>query len=138
MIHDEKEYIRELSWRRILKARRSAPDYVRVFKVPTLNFNAQSYYDMVDWQSLDLTEPPLTKNIETENIMKFIHLRDAPKFHAKAIPCHTQAVERHIKHVMEASQKICGRSNRDGFIQSTLLSRQQMPRFETKINLAHK
>ena len=68
---------------------------------------------MVDWQPLDLTKPPLTKNIETESIMKFIHSRDAPKVHAKAIPCHAQAVERHIKLVMEASEKVCGRSNRD-------------------------
>ena len=95
---------------------------MRVFKVPI--FIAQSYYDMVDWQFLKLTEPPLTKKIKTKNIMKFIHSRDAPNFHAKAIPCHTQAVERHIKLVTEASQKVCGISNCDGFIQSTLLSRQ--------------
>ena len=72
MIHDENEYIRELGWRRILKARRSASDLVRVFKVPALNFSAQSYFDMVDWQSLDLTEPPLTKNIETETSLNSI------------------------------------------------------------------
>ena len=100
--------------------------------MPALNFSAQSYFDMVDWQPLDLTEPLLTKNIETENIMKFIHSRDAPKLHAKAIPCNTQAAERHIKLVMEASERVCGRSNRDGFIQSTLLSHQQMPRFGKK------
>ena len=103
---------------------------MRVFKVPI--FIAQSYYDMVDWQFLKLTEPPLTKNIETENTMNFIHSRGAPNFHAKAIPCHTQAVERHIKLVTEASHKVCGGSNGDGFIRSTLLSRQQMPRFQTK------
>lgn len=34
MIHDEKDQIRELGWRRTLKARSSAPDCVRVFKVP--------------------------------------------------------------------------------------------------------
>ena len=47
-------------------------------------------------------------------------------------PCHTQAVERCIKLVTEASNAVCGDNKRDGFIRATLLSRKQMPTFNTK------
>ena len=48
------------------------------------------------------------------------------------IPCHTQALERHIKLVTEASAVVVGVKKRDGFIRTTLQSRKQMPKFETK------
>lgn len=47
-------------------------------------------------------------------------------------PCHTQAVERYVKLVMEASAAVCGAESRDGFIQSRLASRKLMPSFNTK------
>ena len=47
-------------------------------------------------------------------------------------PCHTQAVERCVKLVTEASSKVCGHSARDGFIRATLLSRSAMPTFSHK------
>ena len=43
-------------------------------------------------------------------------------------PCHTQAVERCVKVVTEASQKNVAKS-RDGFIRTMVLSRSIMPRF---------
>ncbi|GBN80701.1 hypothetical protein AVEN_152068-1 [Araneus ventricosus] len=47
-------------------------------------------------------------------------------------PCHNQAVERCVKLVTEASQKIVGTNSRDGFIRTTLLSRFSMPSFSSK------
>ena len=54
-------------------------------------------------------------------------------------PCHTQAVERCVKLVTEASTKVYGKDRRDGFIRATIHSRRLMPRLESKkdlINLA--
>ena len=48
------------------------------------------------------------------------------------IPCHTQAVERHIKIVTEASASVIGMKNRDSFILNKLESRKVMPKFESK------
>lgn len=49
-------------------------------------------------------------------------------------PCHTQAVERCVKMVTEASMAVAGEKARDGFIRSQLQSRAIMPSFETKKN----
>ena len=132
MIHDHEDCVRELGWRRILKARSSTQDTVRAFKPPTLNFNAETYYEMIDWNSLELTEPPLTKSVKTKDIIELIETGDMPIFKSQDIPCHTQSVERHIKLVTEASEKVCGGQKRDGLIKATLFSRQQMPIFNTK------
>jgi hypothetical protein len=50
------------------------------------------------------------------------------------LPCHTQAVERCIKLVTEASAAVCGTAARDGFIRVRNEARNKMPRFETKNN----
>lgn len=49
-----------------------------------------------------------------------------------SFPCHSQAVERHIKLVTEASVSVCGEKPRDGFIRCRLKSRCEIPKFETK------
>ena len=52
----------------------------------------------------------------------------------EAFPCHTQAVERIIKEVDDASLKVCGYETRNGYIGSRLASRVKIPRFESKTN----
>lgn len=47
-------------------------------------------------------------------------------------PCHSQAVERCVKLVTEASAAVCGYEARDGFIKSRISSRTELPKFETK------
>ena len=65
MLIDARPEIRELSVGRIIKGRNSESSRskkVRQFKVPTLNFEAQDYTDLVDWSSLPesgLSEPPV-------------------------------------------------------------------------------
>ncbi|CAG9837210.1 unnamed protein product [Diabrotica balteata] len=47
-------------------------------------------------------------------------------------PCHTQAVERCIKLVTEASVAVCGNTAGDGFISERIASRASLSVFETK------
>lgn len=47
-------------------------------------------------------------------------------------PCHTQAVERCVKLVTEASLALCGPEARDGFIRTRIKARQDIPVFDTK------
>ena len=54
------------------------------------------------------------------------------KWNIENFPCHTQAVERCIKLVTEASQSVCGENRRDGFIRSRKESRKRIPYFNTK------
>ena len=49
MTSDERQNIRELGLRRILKARLEKSSTLRQFKIPKLNFDAGEYFDLIDW-----------------------------------------------------------------------------------------
>ena len=76
----------------------------------------------------------------TEDILQYIQSGDLPRLPSISlgsstmnnIPCHSQAVERNVKLVTEASQNLIGRNNRDGFVKCTIKSRNELPSFETK------
>ncbi len=52
---------------------------------------------------------------------------DFPRF-----PCYTQAVERYLKAITEASKSVIGQEARDGFIRARNAARTVMPTFNTK------
>lgn len=133
MIADNKDETRELGWRRIKKTRqKNKQKSVRCFKVPPINFDATDYTDLIDWQLSHISEPPLTRNITDEDIEH--HIINRSKMTFEAFPCHTQAVERIVKEVSDASLKVCGHEARHGYIRSRLASRVKIPRFESKTN----
>jgi len=47
-------------------------------------------------------------------------------------PCHTQAVERHVKMVTEAGKSVCGKERREGYIRAKIASRKNMTKYNTK------
>lgn len=132
MIGDNRQHIRELALRRILKCRSLKCDgEVRDFKVPELNFEASDYTELINWQSIEVSEPPLTKKITTEDLIKMItNMPD--NIELLRFPCHSQAVERHIKMVTEASSSVCGNHARDGLIRAKIANRKAIPKMETK------
>ena len=139
MVHDEEKITCTLGYRRLLKARNigsTGRSGVRVFTLPKLKFKAKSYIDMIDWQNAQLTDPPLLKHITNEEIKNLIQSGDMLQSNIPHIPCHSQNVERMIKLVTESCSKVCGSSNRDGWIRSAMLSRSTMPAFDTKRQFA--
>ena len=84
---------------------------------------------MINWQKVNLTEPPITHSIFGNEINHLISSKEKSFPH---LPCHKQAVERWVKLVTEASSLVCRQNSRDGFIRSKIESRQKMPSFETK------
>ena len=54
------------------------------------------------------------------------------KFPVLELPCHSQALERHIKLVSEVSRKVVGEHARDGMIRTTLRSRGRMPAYKAQ------
>lgn len=133
MIVDKDPMIRKSALQKILNVRSSVPSAsVRKFKIPNINFKARNYTELVDWKKCEISEPPILKNfseVELKNIAEG-NFELIKKF--RDIPCHTQAVERCVKLVTEASSKVCGAKNRDGIIKSTLISRSMVPVFNTK------
>lgn len=134
MLTDEKQHIRQLGLRRIMRARASKVRLrgVRSFEVPPLNFNADEYFDIIDWQKCLLTEPPVTKSLSDEELESLIQNESTAVVEFPRFPCHTQAVERCVKSVTEAATAVVGQEARDGFILARLNARAIMPTFETK------
>jgi hypothetical protein len=147
MLTDERKHIRELGLRRILKARTivklpkrttkkrksTKTTAIREFAIPKLNFEATDYVDLINWQECNITEPPLTKHISDEDLKFLVGSGEAtPVLDFPQFPCHTQAVERCVKLVTEASAAVCGAPARDGFIRARLEARRIMPLFDTK------
>ena len=133
MLTDVRPNIHELGLRRILKARKNKLPSVRVFKIPSLNLSAKDYIDLIDWHATGtINEPPLTFGISEEELLQFIKQKETPSVTFPRLLCHTQAVERCVKMVTEASGAVCGADRRDGYIKVQLESRGLMPFFHTK------
>ena len=63
MINDERSYIRELGWRRILKAKKMGYKGIRRFKLPHLVFESTDYVNMINWQETKLLNLLYVKNL---------------------------------------------------------------------------
>ncbi|GBN19484.1 hypothetical protein AVEN_114448-1 [Araneus ventricosus] len=79
---------------------------VRRFVIPAVNFGATNYVDLIHWQAFCVVLPPVLRQISSYGLLKLIQDDmsmdgwDFIKF-----PSHTQAVERIVKLVTEASRK---------------------------------
>lgn len=131
MLADSRIHIRELGLGRILKSRDHIQTEIRKFKIPKINFAADEYFELINWQSAVVTEPPITKKISEQELKEMIaNIPD--EMSLLNAPCHSQAVERCVKLVTEASASVCGQEARDGFIRYRIVSREILPKFETK------
>ena len=101
---------------------------MRKFKVQKINFLAQSYIELIDWEDTALSEAPLTLSKTNEELLAY---KESPLVVPK-YPCHTQAVERAVRLVSEASAAVIGQEARDGFIRQRMEARKILPNFETK------
>ena len=88
---------------------------------------------MIDWQTTNVTEPPSTKYLTNTEVETLIKSKEKPK-NMTDFPRHTQAVERMIKLVTDASAAVVGQENRDGYIRARIEGRKRLPRFEYKSN----
>ena len=136
MMIDERKYIRELAARKLKAAREtdgchsSSSGDIRKFTIPKLNFEASDYYELVNWIDFPRLEPPLTCKLMENDLEKAIKTGSMPDL--EKYPCHTQAVERHVKVVTDAARSVCGKERREGYIQAKLESSKKMSKYTTK------
>jgi hypothetical protein len=102
MLADENGEIRQKAYEAIRSARNSEYISMRKFQLPTINFNAHSYYERIDCSLLANVNPPLLKICDFEQLGN-------SSFTEKIcnIPNHSQTVERHVKLVTEAAAAVC-------------------------------
>lgn len=74
MVTDERNHIRELGFRRIMKAKQaiSESDSIRIFKLPNLNFEAKDYTEIIKWNTSTLTPSPLLRTLTNEDIKQYV------------------------------------------------------------------
>ena len=84
--------------------------------------------ELIDWDQTSVTEPVITTHLTSEELLACL---DTP-LKVPDWTCHTQAVERTIKKVTEASKMVAGREKRDGWIRAADASRKELPLMESK------
>lgn len=131
MLRDERPDVRKMAWGHIRSVRQQpSSQKFRRFSVPDVNLDASEYINIIDWNTALITEPLLTKYLSNNKVLH--NFEFGTKLDLEDIPCHTQAVERHVKLITEAAAFVCRENARDGFIRARLGSREQMPKFLTK------
>lgn len=73
-----------------------------------------------------------TMNLNDEDIANMI--RNGSQFEKEKLPCHSRAVEKHVRLVTQASLVTCGAEARDGYIHSGIKLLKELPKFDTKAN----
>ncbi|CAH1113273.1 unnamed protein product [Psylliodes chrysocephalus] len=121
MMFDPRDFVRELAIRRILKARQ---------QTPKINFEAEYYINLTDWQKCTITESPLVMKLSDNCLQQLITGKET--IIIDLFPCHTQTVEKCVKTVTVASLKVCGEISREGYIRTKLEAKKILPKFENK------
>lgn len=80
---------------------------------------------MIDREQLNVTEPPITKDMPLEELQNFNEKREP-------LPCHSQATKRLVKMVTEASTIAVGSDKQDAITNVRITSRNARPKFNTK------
>ena len=118
MLVDNRKPIREKAVDKILAARKRWSHQSRVFRVPPLNWEAESYDEIVSLAG-HVTEPPVTRQMTEQELQS---ARDDPPT-LPEFPCHSQSVERCVKMVTEASRAVFGQERRHALILSRQAAR---------------
>ncbi|CAH1113095.1 unnamed protein product [Psylliodes chrysocephalus] len=70
MLTDTCEWVRELSLRRILKARKTSGETVEIrhLVIPKLNFSVTDYFELIYWNECDVIQPPVLRDFTDDNL----------------------------------------------------------------------
>lgn len=119
MISDENVEVRKRGYQKILLSREGDEqleqgfDGVRPYIHP---FDSETYYEMIDW-NLAFTEPPFTRGLSHEELMKTVRLQQI-KF--------GKANGRHFKLVTEVASRYTTHQCREGAVAAILEGRGQI------------
>ena len=101
----------------------------RARRLPKLNMKAKDLKGLISWK--EAHEPLLTCHLTKEELHEL-------KIMAMVVPyysLHTQAIERAVKEVTQASEAVYGFDRRDGLIRAKAENRKLMPKLEGKKTL---
>jgi len=128
MLADDDLANRQAAICRIKSIRRapiSTQQQVREFLLPAVDESVETLTGLLP--PACAFEPPLTMQLSVEQLDKI-----AEEPIRMEVPCHSQAVERCVRMVTEASSQVYGMDARDGYIKARIKSREMTPSFKSK------
>lgn len=78
MMADERQAFRDLALQRILEARMEVGTKIRTFSVPPINFRAEEYVDLICWETVRVTPPPLLDDYSDDELKAAAAARPLP------------------------------------------------------------
>ena len=99
---------------------------VRIFSIPEININAEFYHYMIQFDKIDVIEPPATKRMNKVAIQNFKTSNLQCDY-----PCHNQASKRHVKLVTETSMHVRRLKRLGGMVRQKVTSQKLMPFINT-------
>ena len=126
-VGDENKQTRKVAIEKILQSQ-SVENKIQVFDKQSIevNFSASTYMDMINWNIIQTTIPPLLEGlIKSEN--DYQSTIKLPMY-----PCHSQTVERNVKEISSASTAVFGHEARHGMVLQSKKSRMEIPKIESK------
>ncbi|GBN88007.1 hypothetical protein AVEN_218479-1 [Araneus ventricosus] len=80
MLVNEREHIRELGYRKILKARQIVPKKktVRNFVPPKINFQASDFIEIINWNYCMVYPPPMLRDVIEDDIKSLTNSDTTP------------------------------------------------------------
>ena len=115
----------------ILEARRlfDKEGDVRKFVSPEINFKSEKFYSLVDFESSEKWEPPVTKDLSEEEILSAL----AKPLLLPSFPSNTQRVQQMVRVVTEAATTRVGYEGRQRLIVQNLKSQNLVKSFNSKM-----
>ena len=126
---EDKEVRREaVNWVKRARQEFDPAKHPRQFFPPPVDFTATSYTKMVDWEQMDCTEPPLTKDMSLAELDEVVE--KAHQF--EDFPNHTQQVEAAVRVVHDTATRRASHRARDNLIHQLLEGKKHCSTFRTK------
>ena len=112
---------------RILQIETLAASQLDFILPDKINWNAVEYHEMIEWLPEKISVPPNLQYWSEEQIKEgFERALEIPEY-----PCHNQSVERGVRLVSEASRRVYGHEEGQGYNLNTLGSRDNMHSFRS-------
>ena len=132
MLADQDELVRKRAISLITEIRENKPPVFDLNRtVPTLNWDANHYSNMIDWKNLswaELCEPAMTQEM---SLSEHDTAKEEPLILEK-LYCHTQCVERAVKLVSASAMHMYLKDDRHGSILAGIDSRQKRKKNDVK------
>ena len=132
-LSDPDEEVRRKGVRYIMDARSAFKEEedaeVRKFTSAEINFDSERFCDLIDLETAEKWEPPVTKDLSEETLLSAF----ASPFILPAYPNNTVKVEQMVRVVTESATKRVGYQGRHRLILQKLKSRQMVKSYNSKM-----